>query len=250
MNPFQYLFYCSETIPEGLGFSWFSIGHLIWLAAIVLINAMVCVRYRRSDKDRRLRIRRVVSALLIADELLKVGVLSATGCYTAEYLPLHLCSINIFVCLWYTLYPNAVAGDILYALSLSGAIVSLCVPTWVKLPYLNLMSFHSFSVHGLLMLYPLLLITSGEHSPRFRRMWVPVAFLLVLGPGIYWFNCRWNTNFMFLNGTADNAVLEAVYRMTGDTYYIPGLGLLVLLIIAAMYLPWGIRDMRVRAEKQ
>lgn len=241
MNPFAYLFYCSETIPAGLGFSLFSKGHVAWLLAIAAVCAWVCRRYRREDAGGRLRIRRILSALLIADELLKITVLSATGCYTAEYLPLHVCSINIFICLWYTLKPNAMAAEILYALSLPGALVSLCAPTWVRLPFANLMSFHSFSVHGMLLLYPLLLVTSGEYRPSIRRLWVPAVFVAALAPLLYWFNCRFATNFMFLNGTEDNIVLETVQSVAGERFYIAGLGVLVLFVWLLFYLPWEVK---------
>ena len=245
----NYLFSCSETIPEGMGFSLFSPGHLLWLFGIAVFCARMCVLYRDSGKRQRLKIRRILSALLIADELLKIGVLSLTGCYTAEYLPLHVCSINIFICLWYTLRPNVVAAEILYALSVPGAIVSLCVPTWVKLPFLNLMSIHSFTVHGLLLLYPLLLLAAGEHRPSLRRLWIPALFVGLLSPFLYWFNRRFDTNFMFLNGTEDNIVLETVQRVMGKPYYILGLGILVFLIWMLFYLPWEAGTPRRRRRK-
>lgn len=248
MDIFQNLFYCSETIPEGLGFSLFGPGHLLWLLAIALVCAFTCMRYRKADEKKRLRMRRILSGLLIADELLKITVLSATGCYTAEYLPLHLCSINIFVCLWYTLKPNAMAAETLYALSFPGALVALCVPTWTKLPFVNLMSFHSFSVHGMLLLYPLLLVTSGERRPALRRLWMPALFVTVLAPFLYLFNSRFGTNFMFLNGTQDNVLLETVYNISGGRLYIAGLAVLVLIVWMVIYLPWEIGE-RVTKER-
>lgn len=131
MDIFQYLFYSADNIPEGVGFSLFSLGHLIWLGSIALVIALVCRKYGRLDEKGRQKLRRILSALLIADELLKIAVLSAIGYYDASYLPLHLCSINIFVCLWYTLRPNKMAAEVLYALSIPGALVALLSPTWV-----------------------------------------------------------------------------------------------------------------------
>ena len=242
MEIFQYLWYCAETIPEGLGFALLSGGHLVWLAAIAVVIALVCVRYRKADAAHRGKMRSVVSALLIADELLKIVVLCATGCYDATYLPLHLCSINIFTCLWYTLRPNKMAGEVLYALAVPGALVALLSPTWTELPFVNAMSFHSFSVHGLLILYPMMLLTSGEHRPSIRRFWMPFVFILVLSPLLYGFNAIFDTNFMFLNGTADNIVLETIESITTPRFYILGLAALVLIVWFFMYLPWAIAD--------
>ncbi|MBP3700462.1 MAG: TIGR02206 family membrane protein [Lachnospiraceae bacterium] len=246
MDLFQYLFYSADNIPDGVGFSLFSVGHLAWLTAIVVGIALVCRQYRQADEAGRTKMRRVVSALMIADECLKIGVLSAIGYYDASYLPLHLCSINIFVCLWYTLRPNKMAAEVLYALSIPGALVALCSPTWVELPFVNLMSFHSFSVHGLLILYPMMLLTSGEHRPSIRRVWMPLVFMLVLSPILYVFNTMFDTNFMFLNGTADNIVLETIESIVTPRFYILGLVTLVMIVWFFMYLPWTIMDRKKR----
>ncbi len=244
MDIFDYLFYCADNIPEGHGFSLFGVGHLIWLVSIALVIGLVCHRYRRADEAGRIKLRWIVSVLLIVDELLKIALLSGIGYYDVKYLPLHLCSINIFVCLWYTLRPNKMAAEVLYALSIPGAVVALLSPTWVELPFVNVMSFHSFSIHGLLILYPMMLLTSGEHRPSIRRFWMPLAFMLVLSPFLYLFNTFFDTNFMFLNGTADNIVLEIIESIVTPKFYILGLVALVLVVWFGMYLPWAMADRR------
>lgn len=229
-----------ETVPEGLGFPLLGLGHVLWLASIGVVAAIVCRRYNCSDAKGKQRIRWILSVLMFADELLKMAALSATGSYTASYLPLHLCSINMFVCLWYTIHPTAMAAEILYALCLPGACIALCVPTWQGLPFLNLMSIHSFSVHGLLVLYSLLGLTSGELKPNIRHLWMPIAFVGALTPALYWFNCRFDTNFMFLNWTENNIVLETVYNIAGPGLYILGLAILATMVWVILYLPWSI----------
>ncbi len=242
MDIFEYLFYSADNIPDGVGFSLFGPGHLIWLGTIAAVITLVCKRYRKQDEGQRLKTRRILAGLLIADELVKITLLSSIGYYDASYLPLHLCSINIFVCLWYTLRPNKMAAEILHALSIPGALVALCSPTWTELPFINIMSFHSFSVHGLLILYPMVLLTSGEHRPSIRRFWMPLAFMLVLSPFLYLFNITFDTNFMFLNGTADNIVLETIEKVMTPRLYILGLVILVMIVWFFMYLPWAVMD--------
>ncbi len=242
MKLFEYLFYSADNIPDGVGFSLFGLGHLIWLGSIALVITLVCRKYCKEGDTGRQKMRRILSALLIGDELLKITVLSAIGYYDAGYLPLHLCSINIFVCLWYTLRPNKMAAEVLYALSIPGALVALLSPTWVELPFVNLMSFHSFSVHGLLILYPMVLLTSGEHRPSIRRFWMPLAFMLVISPMLYVFNTKFGTNFMFLNGTADNIVLETIESIVTPQFYILGLVALVMVVWCVMYLPWALME--------
>lgn len=238
---FNYLFHCADTIPDGLGWTLFSPGHLLWLAAIAAGIALSCRFYRGLDDAGQRRFRAALSALLLADELLKVLVLAATSQYTAEYLPLHLCSINIFTSLWYTLRPNRAAASILYYLSLPGAAIALLSPTWTELPFVNLMSFHSFSVHGLLMLYPLLLLTSGQLRPDLRSLRAPACFMVCAAPILYWLNTRLDTNFMFLNGDANNPVLEAIDAAIGPQLHILGMAAIMVLLWTLMTLPWLVR---------
>lgn len=241
---FSYFFDCTGTIPDGLGFSLFSAGHLLWLLAIAAVITVCCLRYQTLDDRGQRRFRLAVAILLLADELMKCLVLTATGQYTYDYLPLHLCSINIFTSLWYTLRPCRAAGSILYYLALPGATIALLSPTWVALPFLNLMSIHSFSVHGLLMLYPLLLLTSGQLRPSPRDLRAPSCFMICAAPVLYWLNTRLDTNFMFLNGDENNPVLEAIDAVVGPQYHILGMAAIMFLLWTLMTLPWMLRRQR------
>ena len=86
-----------DTIPAGMGFSYFHPFHLCWLGGIALAIFALCRLYRQSDADRRQRIRRCLALLTVADELFKDAGLLIGGNFDPSYLPLHLCSINIFL---------------------------------------------------------------------------------------------------------------------------------------------------------
>ena len=60
-----------DTIPAGMGFSYFHPFHLCWLGGIALAIFSLCRLYRRSDEARRQRIRRCLALLTVADELFK-----------------------------------------------------------------------------------------------------------------------------------------------------------------------------------
>ena len=72
-------------------------AELFGAIAIVVLCAMI---YRRCREVTRQQILRAVFVLMLADEFMKQAVLLYTGQWNVTYLPLHLCSINIFVC-WY-----------------------------------------------------------------------------------------------------------------------------------------------------
>ena len=92
----QYFLDTIETIPEGQGFSSFGPVHLAWLAGFVVFAIACSLFYRNSSQARRKHIRWLFAALLLADEAFKIVCLLVGGNYRANYLPLHMCSINSF----------------------------------------------------------------------------------------------------------------------------------------------------------
>ena len=87
----------TETVADGLGFALFDSLHLLWLAVCVIAITACSVAYKRLKPLNRSRFRKIIAWLLVADELFKMAILILGGNYATSYLPLHLCSINIFV---------------------------------------------------------------------------------------------------------------------------------------------------------
>ncbi len=191
--------YTTGTIPNHIpGFSAFGTTHLIWLGVAVLACIVCCLHYRHlGEKGRRIW-RIAVAVLLVADEIFKDVCLHISGSWTPEYLPLHLCSINIFLILWHSLKPNALLGNFLYTACIPGAIAALLFPTWTALPFGNFMHMHSFTVHILLALYPLVLSVCGDIRPDVRQVPKVVGVLIVLAVVMYFINPLLDSNFFFM----------------------------------------------------
>ena len=225
--------------PDYLRFEHFSLLHLSITAAFILIIIAAMIFYRKLDENGKQKFLWTMSVLLIADELWKHIGSFATGQWEWEFVPLHLCSINIFVCVINSIKRDDLTSEILYALCVPGASLALLMPTWTNLPFWNFMSLHSNSVHVLLLMYPLLLLAGG-FRPNFRRL--PKVFLVLLFEcvPIFFLNKILDTNFFFLNGTANNPVLEILAEIFGKNLYFLGMPFLLVVVWAAMYLPWHI----------
>lgn len=103
-----------ETIVEGYGFSLFGARHLVTLALFVLTAVLCCRGYARADAERRAKMRRVFAILLLLDEVFKQIGLQIGGNFDASYLPLHLCSINIFLIAVHAWRRSEVLDNFLY----------------------------------------------------------------------------------------------------------------------------------------
>ena len=240
MNEF---WYTSQTMRAIKGatyrsFELLSPTHLFWLGLTLLMTIWTFTWFKMQDPETKTKAFRILTVLLLADEIFKYVVTLATGQFEWQFLPFHLCSINLFVCLWNTLRPNTTAKEILYTICIPAALIALLTPAWMPLPILNFMHLHSATVHIMLLLYPLMLLADG-FRPNIKNIGKVLIFLVcaaILAAGL---NALWGTNFMFLSRTDNNPMLNLVANIFGK-FYVLGMGLLVIVVLIIMYLPWVI----------
>ncbi len=236
----KYFFYTQETIPEGLGWEHYSLSHLLWLAASVTSMYLICRHYTGLSADRRSDYKKKFAWGVVFVEVLKTVVLMSVGRYTVGYLPLHLCSINVFVILYHAYHPNEIVGQSMYALCLPGAVVALIFPMWNPLPNFSYMNIHSFVTHTQLAAYALMLLVSGEVVPSMKLLPKCAALIFSVTPFIYIFNKLFGTNFMFINEPQVNSPLEILGNLMGNPGYLVGFAALVAVVWVVMFLPWEI----------
>jgi hypothetical integral membrane protein (TIGR02206 family) len=232
---FSHFCYSSDSIPEGLGFSLFSPLHFFWLALCAALAVFCCLLYRKLQVKGRMRMRIILTALVVGDEIWKIAWLTALGLFTHSYLPFHLCSVNIFLILFYTVKPTKTVGNFLYGICIPAALAALLFPTWTKLPFWNFMHLHSFSVHVLLFVIPLMLTIGGDIKPDIKQ--IPKCLLLLLCMGLVakGANLLWRTNFMFLESASEGNPLYIFEQKFGN--HLIGLPVLAAAVLAVMYGP-------------
>ena len=194
----QYFLETVDTIEPGHGFAHFDAYHLLWLALLVIFAVTISLQYRKRDTATRAKWRKRFALAIVLDEVWKMFWLTVGGTYTLEYLPLHLCSINIILIAVHAWKPSVTLDNFLYAICIPGALAAMLFPTWYTLPALNFMHLHSFTVHILLMTYPIMLTAGGDIKPDWRQLPKSLLFTFCLAVPIYIFNLLFDTNYMFL----------------------------------------------------
>jgi len=231
----QYFLDTVDTIPEGRGFAHFGGTHIAWLAVFLIIVIANCLWYRRLGEKGRNIWNKTVALLLIADELFKMGFLFIGGNYTWDYLPLHLCSINIFLIALHAWKPSETLGNFLYTICIPGTMAALLFPSWTKLPVLNGMHLHSFTVHILLALYPIVLTVSGQIKPSVKMLPKCMGLLALMAIPILGVNLLLNTNFMFLMEAEPGNPLYWFGQNWGSHLW--GFPVIIIAVLVVMYLP-------------
>lgn len=162
------------------------------------------------------------------------------GNYLWTYLPLHLCSINIFVIAFHAWKPNRLMDSILYTACIPGAIAALLFPTWTELPVLNFMHLHSFTIHILLAMYPIVLTAGGEIHPKLSDIPKCLGMLMGAAVPIYFVNLLLDTNFMFLMSADPGNPLYIFEQLFGS--HLIGFPVIISAILVVMFTPWHIYD--------
>ena len=240
-----HFFICEyQILEQGLeiGFSLYSPGHLIWLAAIAAATVLISNYYKRQGTDGRMRIRRIFAVLILLSEIYKDTVLIVMGAPMMQYLPLHLCSFAIFGMLIDAFSPRQhLTGQMFAYAFFPGAMAALLFCNWTCYPFWNFMSIHSFVFHGWIVCYFIMLYRSEDIRPRYKGLWQTTGILLVLMVPIYFFDKLTGQNYMFLNEASEGSPLVILWQIFGTRFGEPGyLISYIVLALAVFHVLYGI----------
>jgi len=244
----EYFLDTTETIAKGVGFSHYGKIHTVWICVFITVTVLNALLYRRLSSSGKEKWRKAVAVLLLLDELFKMVMLFIGGRYTPKYLPLHLCSINIILIAIHAWKPTKAMNNFLYAICIPSSLLAIFFPTWTKLPLANFMHIHSFTVHILLALYPIVLLVGGELKPKLKDL--PKCLLLLFGLAFIALcaNLIFDTNFMFLMSASKGNPLYWFEQNWGDHRY--GFPVLIAAILFLFYVPIVIRDSLKNKKKK
>lgn len=224
-----------ETIKEGVGFSLFDKTHLTWILAFIISAIAIPIIYRKASVKVRNVMRITVASLILLDEVWKWVFLFVGNRYEHSYLPLHLCSINVFLVALHLFKRPKVIDNFLYAICIPAGVIALLTPSWTALPPANFMHIHSFSIHILLAIYPLMLTVGGDIEPKPKMAPKCLLLLLCMGIAVLAVNFLCDTNFMFLMRTDDISFLVLFENIFGAHQW--AFPILLPVVMMIMYLP-------------
>lgn len=236
----EYFWETVETIKKGVGYSHFDSVHIAWLVIFIIVTVVTSLLYKKSDEKGKRNIRFIIVALLLASESFKWIGLSIGNNVTPKYLPFHLCSINIFIIAIHAFKPSKVLDNFLYAICIPASLAALLFPTWTKLPPANFMHIHSFTIHILLALYPIVLTVGKSFKLEAKQLPKCIALLLVFAIPAHILNTLYDTNFMFLVSVTKSNPLYIFEKLFGE--HLIGYPVIATVVFFLMYFtPYAIK---------
>ena len=231
----EYFLFTKGTIPKGLGFSQFDTVHITWLMIMVFALVYCGYRYKHLSPTGRIRWKKAMALLLIADELFKQACLIIGGRFTLGCLPLHLCNINIILIAAHAFRPSKTIGNYLYTVCTPATVAAMLFPDWTKMPVMNFLHLHSFTLHILLAVYPVVLTVNGEIKPCVRDIPRCLGMLLAMAAVIYVVDVMLDQNFFFLMDAPKGTPLYWFEKNWGDHRL--AFPVLIGAVLAVMYIP-------------
>ena len=228
-------FVTNDNIPEGMGFRAFGLTHILWLLAGLLLWVLTCIFYRKLSRDKQKVFLRSLGIYIFSQEMVKNLVLILLGEFSWGYLPFHLCGINILLIAFDVFKQTKTVRSFLYYFAIPGAMLALLFPNWTETPFWNFFHIHSFTIHILLVLYPLLLVTTDQVPANLKAALKGVGLLVAMAIPVYGLNLLWDTNFMFLMEPDSGNPLELFEQLLGSHLW--GFPILLPLAVLVMYIP-------------
>lgn len=234
---------------SGPPFQLFGTPHLIALAIVALINvALIVVGTRVPERWRRI-IRFGLAALLLIDEALWHWWNGSTGQWSIqETLPLHLCSVLVFLSAVMLITKSYAIYEFAYLLGIAGALQALLTPDAGPYGFPHFRFFQVMVSHGSIVAAAVYMtaVEGYRPTPASIRRVVVRTNLYALFVGLV--NALIGSNYLFIARKPATASLLDV--LPAWPWYLPILEVLALLMIGLLYLPFAVKDLREKRAVQ
>jgi hypothetical integral membrane protein (TIGR02206 family) len=232
---------------SGAPFVLFGIWHIVALLVIVLLNVGLAGFRRASGKTRRI-VRITMAVVLWADEASWHIWNAYWGHWNVQtMLPLHLCSVLIWLAGFMLIFKNYRIYEFVYLLGIGGAVQALLTPDAGIYGFPHYRIFQTMISHGLLVSSGIFMTTVEGFRPTWKsilRVFVIMNIYMVI---IYFGNLALGSNYLMINAKpATASILDLLPPWPTYIIYLELIGLVTCLIL---YLPFIIKDWRTKRKQ-
>jgi hypothetical integral membrane protein (TIGR02206 family) len=229
----------------GAPFELFGSAHLVALALVVLANILLVSSRSRFSPQGKHIFRYGLAAILVINELAWHLWNYFTGQWTVQtMLPLHLCSVLVWVS-WYMLLTRSYAiYEFAYFLGIGGATQALLTPDAGIYGFPHFRFFQVIISHGAIVTAAIYMTFVEGYRPYWSSLVRVAIWGNVYMAAIGLVNWLIGSNYLFIAHKPDTPSLIDV--LGPWPWYILSLEAIALVMCLALYLPYALRDRRVR----
>jgi hypothetical integral membrane protein (TIGR02206 family) len=222
------------------GFEPFGAAHLITLSVIVAAAVLLPLVVRGAFPAFTRPVAYLLAALLLAQEVLQSWMLLATMGPTVELLPLHLCTLSVYLTAWTLIAPGPRVFEVAYFWGLGGGAQALLTPDLIQgFPAPRYLLF--FLGHGLVVVGVLYATLSLRLRPYPGSLLRVPLLTLSYAALIFAVNLGLDTNFLYLMAKPGGV---SILDWFGPwPWYWLGLIAIGVLTFALLYMPFFLLDL-------
>lgn len=227
---------------EGAPFELLGPAHIGALLAILALNLLL-IQFRKTAPKTKARIRWGLAILLwTAEASWHVWSLAGGNWRPQVMLPLHLCSILIWLSGLMLARKIHWIYEFAYFLGIGGAIQYLATPDLGRYGFPHFRFFQAYVSHGLLLTAPVFMTVVEGFRPTWKSLVRVVIGINIYMIPIYLLNTAIGSNFLMLNGKpGTGSLLDILPDWPAYIPYMEAIGLVTCLLL---YLPFIVADSR------
>jgi hypothetical integral membrane protein (TIGR02206 family) len=230
----------------GEPFIFFGTAHIAALLCIIALNIFL-LRYKHKDESTRKKVRITMAAILWVNEAAWHVWSIATGTWSIqEHLPLHACSILIWLSGFMLYFKNYRIYEFIYFIGIAGALQALLTPNIGIYGYPHFRFFQTYISHGLLVTSAVYMTTVEGMRPTWKSL-LRVMIITNLYMGVvFGINQLIGSNYLYVaHKPPGPTLLDALPAWPWYLLYMEALGLVMFLLL---YLPFAIQDWRQKTR--
>jgi hypothetical integral membrane protein (TIGR02206 family) len=227
---------------HGAPFQLFGPAHLAFLAVVVLALALTYKFRDRFSPRQRTATRWVLAVWLVANELAFHAWNVFYGLWSVQYhLPLHICSVMVFVSAFMLLTRSYTINEFCYFLGIGAAMQALLTPDAGIYGFPHFRFFQTLIAHGLIVFSAVYMTVVEKFRPHPKSLLrVAVGMNLYLA-AVYLVNSILGSNYLYIMGKPATASL--IDLLGPWPWYILSMEAIGVAICLLLYLPFFLKDL-------
>lgn len=234
----QFFHYYTATNPCGNAFRAFSIQHIFYLLIVVLYIIVMVRSLKNAAPEAVHRREKLIISLFVLGEWFYYGwnILTSPNPPYMEIIPLHLCSICVYVLAVAIFLDNEKLRRFMAVINTLGACIAMIYPATVDamFPTISYRVTYFFLSHGTILFLGIMQIRRFGYlnlgDMRFNALLLTIFATLAFGVNLWL-----HTDYLFLGTPPTLGIARAVYDLVGIRLFLP-VSIVILMVLGTVAL--------------